>query len=301
VTLLASLCLFVAAVALAPSAGKTGAQPAYRPVAGWPKLPAGFQWDEVTGVAADSHDHIHVFHRGKKPLVVFDRDGTFLRAWGDGFIKTAHGLRIDRDDNVWLTDLGHHLVMKFDPRGKLLLTLGTKGRRGEAPDRFNQPADVAFGPGGEVYVADGYGNARVVKFSPEGRYLKAWGKKGTGAGEFHLPHAIWADAGGRVYVGDRENNRVQVFDADGRFLAQWPRTGAPFGLFLTPQRRMLLADGRADLARVLDLEGKTLTQWGAPGTGPGQFALAHGICADARGAVYVTEVTGRRVQKFVTR
>src|SRR5262249_41026343 len=158
--------------------------------------------------------------------------------------------------NVWVTDLGYHLVMQFDPQGKLLLTLGTKGKRGETKDRFNKPADVAFGSAGEVYVADGYGNSRVVKFSKTGQYLREWGKKGKGEGESRLPHAIRVDAQGRVYVGDRENNRVQVFDGDGKFLAQWRATGAPYGLFLAPRGRMLLADGRAHLAKVLDLEGK---------------------------------------------
>src|SRR5262249_5716593 len=177
-----------------------------------------------------SADRVHVFHRGKNPVLVFEPDGTFVRSWGDGLIKTAHGLRIDRDDNVWLTDLGHHLVTKFDRQGKLLLILGTKDTPGEGKDQFNRPADVAFGAAGEVYVADGYGNARVMKFSKEGKYLKEWGKKGKREGEFNLPHAIFVDGKGRVCVGDRENNRVQVFDADGKFLAQWTETGAPFGL-----------------------------------------------------------------------
>jgi DNA-binding beta-propeller fold protein YncE len=295
---LASVTIVAAAVSLAPSDSKTGGPADYKPVAAWPALPDTIKLGQVTAVAADSADHIYVFHRGKSPILVLDRDGKLLRSWGDDLIKTAHGLRIDRDDNVWVTDLAHHLVMKFDPQGKLLLTLGTKGRRGEDREHFNKPADVGFAPGGDVFIADGYGNSRIVKFSKDGKYLKAWGKKGTGDGEFNLPHAIWVDAKGTVYVGDRENNRIQVFDGDGKYLTQWKGTGAPFGLFLTRQGRVLLADGRADVAKVFDLEGKLLGQWGEKGAGAGQFTLPHAICMDSRGAVYVTEVTGQRVQKF---
>ena len=163
---------------------------------------------------------------------------------GDDLIKTAHGLRIDRDNNVWLTDIGHHLVMKCDPEGKVLLSLGTKDEPGIGPDHFNRPTDIAITPTGEFYVSDGYGNSRVLKFSKEGKLLKQWGKKGKGEGEFDLPHAISLDARGRVYVGDRENNRVQVFDADGKFLTQFKESGAPFGLFLSGNR-LFVADGRA--------------------------------------------------------
>jgi DNA-binding beta-propeller fold protein YncE len=294
------LCLvgFGAAALLAPSADQRD-DGSYKPVAGWPKLPKNIRWGQVTAVATDSSDRVYVFHRGKSPVVVFSADGKFLRSWGDDLVKNAHGLRIDRDGNVWITDLDYHLVMKCDPQGKVLLTLGTKGKKDETKDCFNKPADVAFGPSGEIYVADGYGNSRVVKFSADGKYLKEWGKKGKAAGEFNLPHAICVDGKGRVYVGDRENNRIQVFDEDGMFLGQWKETGAPFGLFLTGKGRMYLADGREHLAKILDLEGKTLTRWGAKGAEPGEFNLPHGICMDSKGAVYVAEIQGQRIQKFV--
>src|SRR5262249_23206635 len=154
------------------------------------------------------------------------------------------------------------------------------GQPGETKDKFNKPADVAFGPDGAVYVADGYGNNRVVKFSKEGKYLMEWGKKGKGPGEFNLPHVILVDKG-RVIVGHRENNRIQVLDREGKHLATWTDAGAPFGLFLTA-KRLLLADGRAHVAKVLDLEGKVLGQWGMKGNAPGQFDLPHTICADSR-------------------
>jgi len=301
VLFLASLTAVAIAVVLAPSADQAGAGLNYKPVTDWLRLPENFKWGQVTAVATDSADRVHVFHRGKNPIVVFDRDGKFLRSWGDDLVKNAHGLRIDRNDHVWITDLAHHLVIKFDAQGKLLLTLGKKGEPGVGKDQFDKPADVAFGPGDEVYVADGYGNSRVVKFSKEGEYLKEWGKKGTDEGEFNLPHAICVDGKGRVYVGDRENNRIQVFDREGKFLSQWKDTGAPFGLFLTKEGRMLLADGRAHLAKVLDLEGKALSRWGEKGKDRGQFDLPHAICMDSRGAIYVTEISGQRVQKFVAK
>src|SRR5207237_1314855 len=186
--------------------------PDYRPVTGWPQLPRGVELGPVSAVATDAKDRVYVAHRGPRPVLVFDRDGPFLRSGGDDHIKTAHGLRVDPEGNVWVTDIGDHLVMKFDPEGKLLLSLGRKGLAGDQPDRFDRPTDVAVSPAGEFYVADGYGNARVLKFDRAGKLLRRWGTKGTGEGEFDLPHAICLDSKGRVYVGDRENNRVQIFD-----------------------------------------------------------------------------------------
>jgi DNA-binding beta-propeller fold protein YncE len=287
--------LAMAAVGSSPAAGI----PDYRPVPGWPSLPADVELGQVSAVATDAADHVYVFHRGRHPVLVFDRDGKFLRSWGDDLVKTAHGLRVDGDNNVWVTDIGHHLVMKFDPVGKLLLTLGRKDQPGDGTDQFDRPTDVAVAPSGEFYVADGYGNSRVVEFSKDGKFLRQWGKKGGGEGEFRLPHAIRLDARGRVYVGDRENNRVQVFDSDGKFLEQWQDTGAPYGLFLTGEGRLFVADGRAHWVKVLDAQGKVLGRWGEKGKGPGQFLVPHGICVDSHRAVYVAEVDGRRVQKFV--
>jgi DNA-binding beta-propeller fold protein YncE len=272
--------------------------PAYRVVPGWPQVPSQIMFGQVSAVATDSADRVFVFHRGEHPIVVFDRGGRFLRSWGDGLVKKAHGLRIDRQDNVWITDIGDHLVRKFDREGKLLLTLGEKGVPGDDRDHFNQPTDVAFTPSGAFYVTDGYGNARVVKFAADGSYLMEWGKKGTGPGEFNLPHAICLNTRGRIYVGDRENNRIQVFDADGKFLAQWTEGGAPFGLFPTADGRLFVADGRAHRVTILSSTGKALTHWGEEGAAPGQFNLPHMLGVDSRGDVYVAEVNGQRVQKF---
>ncbi len=276
------------------------ALPDYRPVAGWPRVPADLELGPVSAVATDRADRVYVAHRGKRPILVFAPDGKFIRSWGDRDIDTAHGLRIDPEGNVWVTDIGGHRVMKFSPAGKLLLALGKRGEKGDGPDRFNRPTDVAVLPSGAFFVTDGYGNNRVLKFSREGKLVEQWGKKGKGEGEFNLPHAICLDDRGRVYVGDRENNRIQVFDSEGKFLAQWKEGGSPFGLFIS-KGRLFVADGRAHWIRVLDLAGKSLGRWGEKGAGPGQLNLPHMLCVDSTGAVYVAEVTARRVQKFAAR
>jgi DNA-binding beta-propeller fold protein YncE len=280
------------------AASAADALPDYQIVPGWLKLPDTIKLGPVSAVATDSEDRVFVFHRGKNPILVFDRDGKYLRSWGDDAIKAAHGLRIDNANNVWVTDTGNHQVLKFDANGKLLLSLGKKGEPGDAADQFNRPTDIAIAPTGEFYISDGYGNARVMKFAKDGKLLKRWGKEGAGDGEFSLPHAICLDAKGRVYVGDRENNRVQVFDADGKFLAVLKESGAPYGLFLKGDH-LFVADGRANWIKVLDLDGKSLGRFGQKGSGGGQFTMPHMLCVDSRGAVYVAEVNGKRLQKFV--
>jgi DNA-binding beta-propeller fold protein YncE len=271
--------------------------PDYRPVAGWPVLPASLKFGPVSAVATDSQDRVYVLQRAQPPVLVFDQTGKFLRSWGKGLTKNPHGLRIDHANHVWITDTGRHLVMKFDTKGKLLLSLGKNNQAGDGPAHFNKPTDVAVAPSGEVFVADGYVNARVVKFSSKGKFLKEWGKKGSGKGEFDLPHAIRVDGKGRVYVGDRENNRVQVFDSNGKFIAQWHASGAPYGLYLT-DNRLFVANGRAQWIMVLDLHGNPLGRWG---TGAGESNAPHWVCVDRRGAVYVAYVGGRRIQKFTPR
>jgi DNA-binding beta-propeller fold protein YncE len=288
----------VSALSLFSLAGAAERIPDYRPVAGWPKLPDGIELGPVSAVATDPNGTVYILHRGKKPILAFGRDGSFLRSWGDGVIQTGHGLRVDWDRNVWATDIGGHQVFKFDADGAVALALGKKDKPGDGPDQFNKPTDIAFAANGDFFVSDGYGNSRVVKFNKQGKYLKEWGKKGTGAGEFNLPHAIVSDDRGRLYVGDRENNRIQIFDEDGKFLAVWKESGAPFGLFRTGARTFV-ADGRASWIMVLDDNGKPLGRFGEKGTGAGQFRMPHMLCVDGDGAVYVAEVDNKRVQKFV--
>ncbi len=296
------LTFFLAVLLTSPAAAQDANRrgdsiPDYQPIQGWPQLPPKVKLGPVSAVAADAKDNIYVAHRGPKPILVFDRSGRFLRSWGDEHIKTVHGLRIDFEGNIWVTDIGNHLVMKFDAGGKLLLSLGKKGQAGAGVGEFDRPTDVAVAPTGEFYVADGYGNARVLKYDRTGELLKKWGTKGKGEGQFNLPHAICLDPKGRVLVGDRENNRIQIFDGDGKYLDQWKESGAPFGLFQEGER-LFVADGRANWVRVLGPDGRSLGRWGQKGTAPGQFQLPHMLCVDSRGDVYVAEVGNKRIQKF---
>ena len=200
-------------------------------------MPDGWKFGRISSVAVDQAGEVYVFHRGKKadPIVVFDAKGKFLRSWGRGMFGNPHGMRVDKQGNIWITDNGDHQVMKFTREGKLLLTLGIKGKAGTDDKTFNRPADLAFAPTGEFYVADGYGNSRFVKFSADGKYLGAWGKKGTGPVEFNTVHSVAVDSRGTVYVSDRENNRIQIFDSNGKLLRMWTHLGATQNIFITPK------------------------------------------------------------------
>jgi DNA-binding beta-propeller fold protein YncE len=260
-------------------------------------MPAGWRFGRVSAVAVDSRGEVYVFHRGKQgePLVVFDRQGKYLRGWGKGMFGNPHGLRIDREGNVWVTDNGDHQVMQFARDGKLLRTWGVKKQAGEDERTFNKPTDIAFAPGGAFYVSDGYGNSRVVKFSREGKFVKAWGRRGTGPGEFRLPHAVAADSRGNVYVSDRENNRIQIFDGEGKYLREWRHLGATQGIHITPADEMwvithrnnvenLVYDTLAGRIMKVDIrDGRILGSMESPG---------HWIGASAAGDIYIGSLTG---------
>lgn len=209
-------------------------------------MPEGWKFGRVSAVAVDKAGNVYVFHRGNKadPIVVFDAKGKYLRSWGKGIFSNPHGIRIDRNEHVWTTDTNLHQVMEFTKEGKLLRTWGTKGTPGTTPDTFNRPTDIAFLPNGDFFVTDGYGNSRVVKFSAGGKYLLEWGKRGTGPGEFDLPHAIVIDSHQNLYVSDRENNRIQIFDANGKFLRQWTHLGATQGIDITPNDELWIVTHR---------------------------------------------------------
>lgn len=271
----------------------------YQPVPDFLQLPAGWTLGACSAVDASSTGEIYVFHRGKHPILCFDRTGKFQRSWGDDLIKTAHGLRVDRDHHVWVTDIGNHRVFKFDSTGKLLLGLGT-GKAGKDLDQFDRPTDVAFGPDGEFFVTDGYGNSRVMKYSAAGKLLKSWGTPGKGAGEFNLPHAIVVDQRNRVLVGDRENNRIQVFDREGTWLATWDGF-APYGLAFRADGTLFVATGREHDVLCLDSMGKITRRWGRKGVAAGEFQFPHMLCFDSSGALLVAEVEGARLQKLITK
>jgi peptidylamidoglycolate lyase len=280
---------------------------------GWPQLPDGFALGQVSGVSVDSHNHVYVFHRGIHPILRLDgASGKILGFWGDGMFATPHGLKVDRQDNVWVTDVGHHQVLKFTHDGELLMTVGTRDIPGVDGRHFNKPTDIAIAPNGDFYVADGYGNSRVAKFFASGAFLFDWGTKGKGPGQFDTPHGIALDTEGRVYVCDRGNARVQVFNADGKSLAEWKsdELGRPWGITISPDNYGYVIDGGdanpslPDHDRILklDLAGRILAKWASYGKYDGQLYWGHAVAVGSDGSVYVGDVSvGMRVQKFVGR
>ena len=287
----------------------------------WPALAEGRALGICAGVGVDSANRVLVFHRDSRvwktpfptePIsattvwVLDGKTGGLTEEWGAGQFVMPHGLTVDGDDHVWLTDVGQHQVFKFTRNGKLLLTLGERGMAGADATHFNLPTDVAVLADGSFYVSDGYKNTRVVKFDAAGRYLYEWGGKGGGTGEFNLPHGLALGEGGRVYVCDRENLRMQVFDAQGKFLNQWPgpQIGKPYGVDVAADGHVFIIDGgtpsvkRNERGKVVELDGagKVIDTFGV-----GLFELGHDIAVGPDGAVYVAEATGRRVRKFVQR
>lgn len=300
------------------------AQPQYEVGPGWPKLPDGHVLGLCAGVGVDAQNRVFVFHRSgrkwsnpfpKEPIPlptvsVFDgASGELLGSWGDNRFIMPHGLTVDHEGNLWLTDVGLHQVFKCTPEGKVLLTLGEAGVSGADHAHFNLPTDVAVLRDGSFYVSDGYKNTRVVKFSAEGKFEFEWGAKGKENGEFDLPHGIAIDAQGRVYVCDRENERIQVFDAKGGFLDVWkgPQLGKPYGIETGPNGHVFIIDGGSPSLKrelrgktvELDTQGTVIDTFGGFGDAPGEFQLGHDIAVGPDGAVYVAEGTGARVQKFV--
>lgn len=294
VVILATL-LMALSLALSASAAEV-LQEEWRAVPNFLRLPEGSELGACSAVAINQHGEVIVFHRGKQPLMVFDARGQFLRAWGDDLIGSAHGCRVDGENHIWVTDIVRHRVLKFDAHGKLLLSLGT-GKAGVADDQFNKPTDIAYGTNGEFFVSDGYGNTRVLKFAATGKLLAQWGRPGKGHGEFNLPHAALVDREGRLLIGDRENNRIQLFDQQGQWLATWPGC-APYGLAFDGRGRLYVADARAHQVLRLSAKGDVEQRFGAKGKAPGEFDLPHMLAFDAHGNMYVAEVNGRRVQKF---
>ena len=299
----------------------------YQVVHGWPHLPPGELLGQVSGVGVDSRGRVIVFRRAQRnwPLndsmitdsilaptvLAFDAaSGRQAGAWGAGRFAMPHGLTVDAEDNVWVTDVALHQVFKFTRDGALLLALGERGVPGDDSAHFNRPTDVAVAPDGSFYVSDGYRNSRVIRYSKEGRYLFSWGRRGSGPGEFNVPHGIARDAMGQLYVADRGNARIQVFDSAGRFLAEWKRAelGRPWAVRVGADGDLYVADGGdmpatpPDRARILRLtrRGRVVETFGSFGNYDGQFVWPHALAVAPDGTVYVADVsTGMRVQKFV--
>ena len=298
------LMAFAAVATVHPSKARA-ADGDYQLVENWAQLPQGMQWGVMSAVDIDSHGTIYAFKRsepGEKAgamtsmIMVLDSNGKFLRSWGEHTFSSAHGLRVLRDGFIWITDKTGDQVFKYSPDGELLMTLGKKGVAGDnnSTDALNGPSDVVIGKNGDIFVSDGEStNTRVVKFSKDGKFIKFWGTKGAGPGEMNLPHNIAMDSEGRLYVADRTNKRIQVFDQDGKYLDQMAQFGAPAAIFITKDDILYVVAGAPENRLTIGTkDGKVLTRVEG-------LNAPHWVAVDSSGSVYIAEVAGQSLLKFV--
>ena len=316
----------------APADGPANSQPnPYRTVEHWFQLPEGRTMGSTSAVAVAPDGHIWVVERcganscaesNLPPILEFAPAGQLIRAFGAGMFVFPHAITFDNDGNFWVTDgqgragKGHQ-VFKFSPEGKLLMTLGKAGVAGDGPDTFNQPNAVAIAPNGDLFIADGHspgrGNARVLKFSKDGKPIKQWGGHGAAPGQFEVPHTLAFDSRGRLFVGDRANNRIQIFDQEGRFLAEWKQFGRPSGIFIDRHDVIYVTDSestdkegyghnpgwkrgiRVGSAR----DGSVTAFIPDPSPGTAVTSAAEGVAVDAQGNIYGAEVGPKDVKKYV--
>jgi sugar lactone lactonase YvrE len=280
----------------------------YVPVAEPVTLPPGLTMGPSAAVAFDARGHLFVLTRGNPALWEFDPDGQLVRSFGADLFTRSHGLHIDHEGNLWVTDVGSHIVVKLDASGQVLMTIGVKGEAGEwneatGSHRLNQPNEVAVADNGDVFIAQGHtpgtrGDPRVLKFDRTGRFLATWGGKGTGPGQFDVAHGISIDAKGLLWVADRENQRIQIFDQEGTFVRQVTYAGLPCGVDIGADA-IYMVNGFTGQILKLDLDGAVLAAVGHPGKGLGEFGEAHYIAASPRGELYVADTVNRVLHKFV--
>ena len=295
----------------------------YQMVKDWPALSPGYHLGQATGIGMDKEQNLYVFHRNGREwsdpfpdstislttILKLDREtGAILNSWGENLFIMPHGLTVDNHNNIWVTDVALHQVFKISPSGQLLMKLGEAKVAGKDALHFDMPTDVAFDADASFYVADGYGNSRIIKFSAEGKYLLEWGRPGKGEGEFDTPHSIDVDAKGNVYVADRENKRIQKFDSMGKFLQQWQGTEIEYLYALTIDKAtqqlfavdfsytLLINHGSNVLA--VDSSGKLTTRFGRSGGYDGPVTRYHDIVVDKEGNIYVADILLNTVQKF---
>jgi len=290
-------------------------------------LPEGLSLLDVGGISVDAQDRVYVLNRSKYPIMIFDREGNLLKKWGEDLFNRAHGSCIGPDGSVYCTDDRNHVVFKFSSGGELLMTLGTKGEytdtgyvrtfdfweslgritKGAPP--FNRPTGVALSSQGEIYIADGYGNARIHKFTPDGKLMFSWGEPGGRPGEFRLPHTIRVDKQDRVWVTDRENHRVQIFDAQGKFLDQWTDFIRPTDVCIDDDGTVYASEMGMRVS-IWNSKGEMITRWGNAGLDKESalFLAPHAVAVDSRGDLYVGEVSNtyagvdkgpKTLQKFI--
>ncbi len=269
-------------------------------------FPEGMTFDAAADVEMMDNGHLLVLNRGAKPFLEFDADGTLVRSFGpEGVFGRVHGIDIDKDGNLWVSDFVGHTVRKFDKDGTELLVLGTHGMAGEWNEAagthlFNQPNETAFDSQGNLYVAQGHvaGEPRILKFAPDGTFIKQWGSRGDGPGQFFVAHGILIDANDNIYVADRENMRVEIFDTEGNYKSEWKFSAMVCGMYLHDDGFFYFTSGFDGEVAKADMEGKLLGSLGSPGKENGQFGEAHYLVLDEAGNIFVADVGNRRVQKF---
>lgn len=276
----------------------------YEVIPNFGKLPSGWEWGWIPAVACDSQDNVYVYSRSKHPLVIFDRDGNFLDSWGEDVLEDAHGIYIDAEDNVWCTERETHCIRKFNNKGELTLTIGTPHVQGANDgDPFRLPTDLAIAADGSLLISDGYGNARVHKYTHDGQLITSWGSWGTGPSQFELSHCVRIDRHDQVWICDRTNNRIQIFDTAGNFRSEWAGLYHPDTIYFDPIDPVVYIAEMDQQISIYTLERELLSQWGGreKSAKPGEFiAYPHGIWADSHGDLYVGEVQADgRLQKFV--
>ncbi|HLK49960.1 MAG TPA: peptidyl-alpha-hydroxyglycine alpha-amidating lyase family protein [Bryobacteraceae bacterium] len=277
----------------------------YHPVADPLAVPAGVTMGAPASVAFDSKSHLWLLNRGPQPIMEFDQNEKFIRWFGEGLFTRTHGLRLDPDGNIWVTDVGGHIVVKFNPQGQTLLTLGVKGEAGDwngDSHRLREPNDLAFGRDGDIFIVQGHtpgrGDPRVLKFDKNGAFIKSWGGHGTAPGQFDVAHGVAIDAKGQLWVADRENQRIQIFDQDGGFIREIKYAGLPCSFEIGP-RYIYMVNGFAGQLLRLDLEGKVLAAVGKPGRELGEFGEAHFVAVSPKGEIFVADTVKPALHKFV--
>ncbi len=293
----------------------------------WPQRPADISWGHVPGVVVDHADNVWIYTRTNPTVQVYAADGRYLFGWENKNTNAiAHGIKIDRDGNIWLVDAGLHIARKHSPDGNVLLTLGTEGVHGEDGSHFNKPTDIAFASNGDIFVADGYNNSRIAHFDKSGKFIKSWGTMGTEPGRFSIPHAIAIDSRDRIYVADRNNVRVQVFDTSGKLLDVWRDIIVPWGFCITPSDEIWVCGSspmpwrfdpkyaaaplgcppKDQVFMKFNTDGKLLQLWTAPkaedgNEKPGELNWLHAVALDSKGNIFAGDIIGQRVQKFIRR
>ena len=300
----------------------------YRTIENWANLPEGRTWGAAAGVDVDRKGNIWVAERcgantcagsDLAPVLEFDSSGKLLKSFGAGMFVFPHGIHVDNDGNVWVTNgLGSdgkgQQVFKFSPDGKVLMTLGKAGVAGDGPDTFNKSSAVAIAPNGDIFIADGHGgdsNARILKFDKDGKFIKTWGKKGTGPGEFDIPHCLAFDSKGRLFVCDRNNNRIQIFDQDGNYIAEWTQFSRPSGIFIDARGIIYVADSESESVsknhygwkrgiRVGNVkDGSVFAFIPDPVETATGTSSAEGVAVDSQGVIYGAEVGQKDLKKYV--